>query len=180
MNTPAPTTQRPYSLRKRVIGGGVVAGVLGLALWLSGLIPGLGPGEGPGEEGTGPESAQSSQRSETSDDDPDNEEVEVGDTDTTELGDGEPPLKVLVTGAEYRIAWSKLNGVPTTLDDYVDATLDEIVELAREISLDEDELRVLIQYDRTAEVGAREDLTQALSGAGLTEYLEVRDPLPVP
>jgi hypothetical protein len=138
-------------MRKRVVGGGVVVGILGLAWWLSGL----NRGPGTGEEGT-----SNSQPASTSTDTEDGStDLDSDDRDSPSPGQGSR-LTVLITGDQYEIVQR---------DGNIPATLPEIVDLARRMPGDDDGIRVQITHDPTGVAGARTDLVQALAEAGLTQ-----------
>lgn len=161
---PAPVTPRTYSLRKRVIGGGIVAGLVGLGIWLANQLGlGLGGGAGPGGGDEGDSGAQVS--SDETDNDEESSNADRADEDTGEETlptAGQPPLRVLVSGTDYQAAW-------TGEEEFVPATLEEIVQIAVNMSLEPDKRRVLILHTPTGESGPYHDLRRALGSAGLTE-----------
>lgn len=172
MTTPPPAMPRPYSIRKRIIGGGIIAGVVGLAIWLGNL--GLGPGLGPGPGGGGGGDAGDSDSNQTSDtmqgrDDASDSVDNASETDVSEIG--QPLLRVLISGSEYRMAMADQDA-DVSLTDFAPATLQQIVDVAVNMELDEDERRVLILHDATGESGAHSDLRQALRDAGLTPEIQ--------
>jgi hypothetical protein len=148
-NSPATSTSR-YPLRKRVISGGVIVGVLAFAWWWSGLNRGLGPGADNADDD------RSSQP--TSSADSDSEDADQNGDDGPIAVDGDR-LTVLISGSSYLIV-EETGRTP--------ATLEEIVELARQMPGDDDGIRVQIEHDATGTSGAQTDLEQALRDAGLT------------
>lgn len=148
-------------MQKRLVGGGIVVGALALA-W---LWSGLNRGPGGGDSGT-PDTEQSSQATTTQ---PGNTDLEADDSQSPSPGHGDR-LTVLISGGEYKVARD---------NEYVVATLGEIIDLVRQAPDDEDGIRVRILHDRTGVSGAQSDLERALGEAGLSrdQWQTVQQPV---
>jgi hypothetical protein len=161
MNAALSTSTRPNATRKRVVGGGIVAGLLALAWWWSGL----NRGPGPGEDGSSDQQASDVTQDETgrTDLDSDNE-------DSPSPGHGDR-LTVKISGSDYLISHG---------DVFELATLEEVIYAAERVDGDEDGIKVRILHDRTGVSGAQTDLEQALADAGLTrdQWQTVQQPVP--
>ncbi len=155
-------------MRKRVVGGGVIVGVLAFAWWWNGLGPGAGPGEGPGD-GSGQHDAAESQSSDSDSDDAGETDLNGERQNSPSPGHGDR-LTVLIRGDAYAIARG---------EEYVPATLDEIIDLAKRMPGDNVGIRVRIQHDSTGISGAQSDLERALGEAGLTrdQWQTVQQPV---
>lgn len=136
-------------MQKRLVGGGIVVGALALA-W---LWSGMNHGPGGGESGV-PDTEQSSQATTAQ---PGDTELDADDRQSPSPGHGDR-LTVRITGGEYRILRD---------DEYVPASLDEVVEVATRMAGDEHGVRVRIEHDHTGLSGAQSDLEAALLEAGL-------------
>lgn len=165
MNTPTPTRTALLPLRKKIVGGGIIVGLIALGLWWNGLGPGLGPGDGGGGDGT----SESSSTSTSSNNGDGHTSHDDGDRDSLSPGPGDR-LTVLIRGDRYELVREDRN---------VPVTLEEIVELVREMPGDDDGIRVVITHDPTGVSGAQSDLEQALATAGLTrdEWRSVQQPV---
>jgi hypothetical protein len=146
-------------MRKRVAGG-VVLVAIGIGIWLSNLFTGIGPGGAGSNIGLNPEINATLQ----------NDETTTGDTSLTSVqgeqpGSGAPERPIVVIDAqEYFLEQRTADG-----SEYVPASLEQIVELARKAEPDEDGIRVQIKRRGSSRQSAETALNAALRDAGLGE-----------
>jgi hypothetical protein len=174
MNT---TSGKPGSLRGKLVAG-TALGLLALGVWfgmnfrgpgLGGSGTGDGAGEGTGGQGSG---------SNSGDDAPTNVSVAVdGGTplaapSNVPAASRVPMVQVLVYEAGYRLPQESADPVAAdsaTTDQFVPATLEQVVARAKAAQGNEDGIKVLILLHKSSTVGARNDLVQALQQAGLRD-----------
>lgn len=151
-------------MRKRVIGAGAVI-LVALGIWLGNLFQGFGTGDG-----------------ETDPDGSNGDAVQVsltGDAvpSTTGEGDDAPPttgtpdvLTLLVDDDQYLVQWGE-----DWHAEFSPSTLEDIVARAKEVPGDENGVRVRLRFKENAQNGAIDDLTTALTDAGVEPEAIVKE-----
>ncbi len=150
------STSRPRSrTKRRVVAGGLVAGLIALGMWLSTLLPGLGLGLGGGSgEGLGDRAAKTSPQKTSKTESPvENKPQPPTDIVTVRIDGKRLLLKHLVEGQSV----------------YRPATQAEIVAQAKRVIGNDRGERVRIELLANAVLDLRDELKTALKDAGLKE-----------